>query len=84
MIYFVSIQIVFIFTFVCVVKWVILGILGLHKSIYILYIYIFVMFIVIWWHPFFIPFRNLDDVFTYNHMALMSLRNRSHIKESVV
>ena len=39
--------------------------------------------IVIWWNPF-IPSRNLDGLFTYNHMALMSLRSRSHIKPSLV
>ena len=32
----------------------------------------------------FIPSRNVDDVFTYNHMALMSLRSHSHIKASIV
>ena len=30
------------------------------------------------------PSRNLDEVFTYNDMALISLRNRSHVKESMV
>ena len=28
--------------------------------------------------------RNLDEVFTYKHTALMSLRRRSHVKVSVV
>ena len=28
--------------------------------------------------------RNLDEVFTYSHMALMSLRIRSHVKVSMV
>ena len=32
----------------------------------------------------FIPSGNLDKVFTYNHMALMSLRSRSHVKASMV
>ena len=32
----------------------------------------------------FIPSRNLDEVFTYNHKALMSLRSRSHVKASMV
>ena len=36
-----------------------------------------------WWSPF-VPSRNLDEVFTYNNMALMSLRSRSHIKASMV
>ena len=31
-----------------------------------------------------IPSRNLDEVFTNNYMALMSLRSRSRIKASVV
>ena len=30
------------------------------------------------------PSRNLHEVFTYNHMALMSLRSRSRVKASVV
>ena len=42
-----------------------------------------IMYIVIWWNPF-IPSRNLDELFTYNHMALMYLRSRSHIKPSLV
>ena len=37
----------------------------------------------IWWSPF-IPSRNLDEVFNYNHMDLMSLRSRSHVKASMV
>ena len=32
----------------------------------------------------FIPSRNLDEVSTYNHMALMSLRRRSRVKASMV
>ena len=32
----------------------------------------------------FIPSRNLIKVFTYNHMALMSLRSRSHVNASMV
>ena len=35
------------------------------------------------WIPF-IPSRNLDEAFIYNHMAIMSLRSRSHVKASVV
>ena len=31
-----------------------------------------------------VPSRNLDEVFTYNHMVLMSLRSRSRVKASVV
>ena len=42
---------------------------------------VFVIFI--WWSPF-IPSRNLDEVFTYNQMDLMSLRSRSHVKASMV
>ena len=41
------------------------------------------LLLLLWWSPF-IPFRNLDEVFTYNHMALLSLRSRSHVKASVV
>ena len=36
-----------------------------------------------WWSPF-IPSRNLDEVFTYIHIALISLRSRSHVKASMV
>ena len=32
----------------------------------------------------FIPSNNLDEVFTYNHIALMSLRSHSRVKASVV
>ena len=57
------------------------------SSTYIyIYIYINVVIVIfIWWSPF-IPSRNLDEVFTYNHiyMALMSLRSRSHVKASMV
>ena len=28
--------------------------------------------------------RKLDEVFTYNHMALMSLRSLTHVKASIV
>ena len=36
--------------------------------LYIIYIYIYIV-IFIWWSPF-IPSRNLDKVFTYNHIWL--------------
>ena len=39
--------------------------------------------IFIWWSSF-IPTRNIDEVFTYNHMAQMSLRSRSHVNASMV
>ena len=39
--------------------------------------------LLFWWSPF-ILFRNLDEVFTYNHMTLISLRSRSHVKEYIV
>ena len=42
-----------------------------------------VIFIVIWWIPF-IPSRNLDEVFTYNHIAIISLRNCSLVEASMV
>ena len=32
----------------------------------------------------FIPSRNLDEVFTYNQMTLMSFQSRSHVKASMV
>ena len=42
--------------------------------------------IVILWSPFILSrnLRVLDKVFTYNHMALMSLRRHSHVKASMV
>ena len=39
--------------------------------------------IVIWWSPF-ISSRNFDEVFTYNHIDLMSLQIRSHVNASMV
>ena len=45
------------------------------------YIYIYIFFYLM---ESFHPFRNLDEVFTYNHMALMSLRSLSHVKASMV
>ena len=42
---------------------------------------VFIIVILFWWSPF-IPSRNLDEVFTYNHMAIMSLRN-SHVNTSM-
>ena len=41
-----------------------------NMYIYILLLLLFLL--LFWWSPF-IPSRNLDEVFTYNHMALMSL-----------
>ena len=31
----------------------------------------------------FIPYRNLIEVLTYNHMTLLSLRSRSHVRASM-
>ena len=39
-----------------------------------------VIVIILFWWSLFIPSRNLDEVFTYNHMDLMSIRSRSHVK----
>ena len=47
-----------------------------------IYIYIYICFFI-WWSPF-IPSRNLDEVFTYNHLAIMYFRSRSHVKASMV
>ena len=41
------------------------------------------MGILFWWSPF-IPSRNLNELFTYNHMALMSLQSFENIKSSMV
>ena len=61
-----------------------------HMCVYFIYIYIYIyiyiviiIYIFIWWSPF-IPSKNLDEVLTYNHITLMSLRSRSHAKESMV
>ena len=56
-------------------------VLDFYKGCPIIYIY-FCIVIFNWWSPL-IPSRNLDGVFTYNHMALMSLRSRSHVKASM-
>ena len=42
-----------------------------------------ILLLLFWWSPF-TPSRNLDEVFTYNHMALISLRSLSHVKASMV
>ena len=47
---------------------------------YIISIFYFILF---WWSPF-IPSRNLDEVFTYNHAAPMSLRSHYHVMASIV
>ena len=55
--------------------------MNIYIYIYIyIYKYIFIVNLLI---PF-IPSINLDDVFTYNHMALMSIRSRSHVNSSMV
>ena len=45
--------------------------------------YNIIIVILFWWSPF-IPYRNLYEVITYNHMAIMSLRSHSHVKVSIV
>ena len=45
-----------------------------NGSVYIYIVIVIVIFIS--WSPF-IPSRNLDEVFTYNHVDVMSLRSRS-------
>ena len=47
-------------------------------------IYIVIVISVLFWCSLFIPSRNLDEVFTYNHRVIMSLRISSHIKAFVV
>ena len=42
-----------------------------------------VIVILFWLSPL-ISSRNLDKVFTYKHMALMSYRIRSHVKVSMI
>ena len=56
-----------------------------NGSGFIVLVVVVIVVIVISWNPFF-PSWDLDEVFTYNHicMALMSLRSRSHVKESMV
>ena len=49
-----------------------------------LYTYMHIQLLLLfWWNPF-ISSRKLDEVFTYNHMSLMSLRSCSHAKASMV
>ena len=38
---------------------------------------------LLWWNPF-NPSKKLDEVFTHNYMALMSLKNRSCVKASMI
>ena len=45
-----------------------------------MYIYIYKCCCFIWWSSF-IPSKNIDEVFSYNYMDIMSLRSRSHVKE---
>ena len=57
------------------------------RIIYSRYIYIcyllFYIVILFWWSTL-ISSKILYDMFTYNYMAPMSLRIRSHVKESMV
>ena len=48
-----------------------------------MYIYIIFIIILFWLNPF-ISSRNLDEVFTYKNMALISFRSLSHVKASMV
>ena len=51
----------------------------------LLYIYIYIyIYILLFRSSPFIPSRYLDAFLTYNHMAFMYLRSRSHVKASVV
>ena len=42
-----------------------------------------IVFLLFWWSTF-IQSSNVYRVFTYNHMALMSLRSRSRVKAAMV
>ena len=44
-------------------------------------IYILLFLLLFWWSPFISSNINLDEVFTYNHIALIYLRRRSYINE---
>ena len=45
-----------------------------------IYIYIYIYFIIIFYLvESFHPSMNVDEVFTYNHMVLISLRKRYHM-----
>ena len=46
-------------------------------NIYIFYFFLF------WWITYILS-KNLDEVFTYNHKALISLQSRSHVKSSMI
>ena len=41
------------------------------------------LLLLFWWSPF-IKSSNLDQVFIYNYLTLMSLRSRSNVKASMV
>ena len=45
--------------------------------------YIYIVVVILVESIYVIPFRNLDKVFTYNQMALMSHRIHSHVKVSM-
>ena len=53
-------------------------------ELYNKYRYIVIVIAIFICRSHFIPPRNLDEVFTYNHMVLISLRSRSHVKTSMV
>ena len=59
----------------------------LHPDSWCIYIFLLLFYFILveWlhWSPFIVS-RNLDDIFTYNHMALMSIRSRYHVKASIV
>ena len=52
--------------------------------VYYTIVYYIIYIVILLYGSSLLPSRNLDEVFTYNHMALMSLRSRSHVNASVV
>ena len=46
-------------------------------------ILLLLLLLLFWWNSF-IPYRKLDEVFTYNHMDLMYFQICSHIRASIV
>ena len=47
-------------------------------------LYITTVLLLLFWYSPFMPSRHLDEVFTYNHMALMYLRSCYRVKASMV
>ena len=75
-----------LFNYLYIYIFIYLYIYLIYVYIYIyiyIYIYTYILLLLLLW-SLFIPSRNLDDVFTYNHIALISLRSHYHSNASTV